>query len=98
MRNVNEENLGEYIQGAAFPQTVETRDNVYHTRGLTKREYFAAMRKSETISAEHAETLMGKSAPQKGSIQYLEYFIEAQERLSVMYADALIKALNEIKP
>lgn len=62
---------------------------------LTKCEFFAAMRKSETISAEHAEILMGKPAPQRGSIQYLEYFIEAQERMSVMYARALIKALNE---
>lgn len=68
------------------------------TKGLTKREQFAAMRKSEMISAEHAEILMGKPAPQRGSIQYLEYFVEAQERLSVMYADALIKVLNETQP
>lgn len=40
---MKENNFGEYIKQAAFPQTVEVENTVYHTRGLTKREYFAAM-------------------------------------------------------
>lgn len=40
---MKENNFGEYIKQAAFPQTVEVENTVYHTRGITKREYFAAM-------------------------------------------------------
>ena len=35
--------LGEYIKGAVFPQNVEHPDGSVTCLGLTKREYFAAM-------------------------------------------------------
>ena len=35
--------LGEYIKGAVFPQNVEHPDGNVTCLGLTKREYFAAM-------------------------------------------------------
>ena len=35
--------LAIYIKDAAFPQTVEGEEAIYHTKGLSKREYFAAM-------------------------------------------------------
>ena len=35
--------LAIYIKDAAFPQTVEGEEAFFHTKGLTKREYFAAM-------------------------------------------------------
>ena len=65
--------------------------------GLTKREYFAAMRRVESISPEDAKLLMGKDAPEYGTIEYLQYHIEATEKISLIAADALIKALNETK-
>ena len=79
---MKENNFGEYIKQAAFPQTVEVENTVYHTRGLTKREYFAAMAmqgylvNAAKIGIKDAEVAC----------------------LSVKAADALIKALNEIQP
>jgi len=63
--------------------------------GLSKREYFASMRRFESISPENAKLLMGKDPPEYGTIEYLRYSAEAIEKLSVLAADALIKALNK---
>jgi hypothetical protein len=35
--------IGEYIKDAVFPQNVEHPDGNVTSKGLTKREYFAAM-------------------------------------------------------
>ena len=64
-------------------------------QGLTKREYFAAMRKPESINPDFVTLVMGKEAPPLNTMEYFQYYIEALEKLSVMHADALIKALNE---
>ena len=86
MRQVNDENLGEYIQNAAFPQTVETRNNVWHTKGLTKREYFAAMAMQGMI-ANGCFIDIDKDYP-----------FEARSKTCILIADALIEALNEPQP
>ena len=69
------------------------------TKGLTKREYFAAMRKpvdtDSGISLQWAKTIMGGDPPSyTGGIEWIQWWLEAEEKLSVMRADALIKALN----
>ena len=80
---MKENNFGEYIKQAAFPQTVEVENTVYHTRGLTKREYFAAMAMQGIL----ANTNIGAN-----------YIPIEQAMYSVKLADAIIKALNEIQP
>lgn len=71
--------------------------NGYDT--LTKREYFAAMRGpqegSSAISKTWAEVIMGTDMPTEMNIETVRWWVEAEERLSVIHADALIKALNQ---
>ena len=74
--------LGEYIKGAVFPQNVEHPDGNVTCLGLTKREYFAAMAMQGYISC-------GKSSV---------ISITTLAECSVQQADALIKALNEPQP
>ena len=74
--------FGNYIKDAAFPQTVETEEKIFHTKGLTKREYFAVM------------ALQGILANDGPCYKYEL----AHARRSVIYADFLIEALNESQP
>lgn len=74
--------FGEYIKDAAFPQSVETSEKIFHTKGLTKREYFAAMAMQAILTNYSSQTI---------------YQIEPGKK-AVNYADALIAALNEIEP
>ena len=76
--------FGNYIKDAAFPQTVETYEKIFHTKGLTKREYFAAM------------AMQGLLAAQNVYETGVNHDLNATH--SVLSADAIIKALNEIKP
>lgn len=66
--------------------------------GLSKREYFAAMRKppehESVITKMVAEAVMGTPAP-SGVLENIKWWIEAEEKIAVMHADALINALNE---
>ena len=70
----------------------------YHT-GLTKREYFAAMRRPQegesAISKAVAEAIMSEAAPTKFDLEAIKWWIEAEEKLAVLHADALINALNK---
>jgi hypothetical protein len=77
-----QDKFGNYIKDAAFPQTVETSEKIFHTKGLTKREYFAAM------------ALQGILAD--GMDIHLHE--QGHAKKAVLYADALIKALNESQP
>ena len=69
--------------------------------GLTKREYFAAMRRPQegnsAIGKAVAEVIMGEAAPTSCNLESVKWWIEAEEKLSVFHADALINALNETK-
>lgn len=66
---------------------------------LTKREYFAAMRRPQegesSLSKEVAEVIMGEKAPTKFNLESVKWWVSAEEKLSVLRADALINALNE---
>lgn len=79
----------------------ETENVNGYYNGLTKREYFAAMRKPQegdsSITLKIAKALMGSEPPHadKNIIEYYKWWAEAEERYAVMRADALIKALNE---
>ena len=75
--------FGEYIKDAAFPQSVETSEKIFHTKGLTKREYFAAMAMQGILAS---------------SYQCVSYSNPSLGKLSVQAADCLIKALNESQP
>lgn len=86
---------------AAFPEI--NHDNPQFntpTYGLTKREYFAAMRKEpifcdeNVLPASWAKLIMG-SEPPEDQKKLIIWWVEAHERFAVMKADALIKALNE---
>ena len=79
-------NFGEYIKDAAFPQTVETSEKIFHTKGLTKREYFAAMAMQGMVS--------------NGCFIDIDkdYPFEARSKTCILIADALIEALNEPQP
>lgn len=77
-------------------------DRGYTHDGLSKREYFAAMRKEpifgsgDTLSEVWAKLLMkSDTVPKYGTIENVQWWCEAHERFAVMKADALIKALNE---
>lgn len=68
--------------------------------GLTKREYFAAMRKepifgSDTMAESWAKIIMGTEIPVGPSIENIQWWVSAHERFSVIRADALIEALNK---
>ena len=76
-------NFGEYIKDAAFPQTVETRDNVWHTKGLTKREYFASQAMNSLVENYLVDT---------------ETEMETLASVAVCMAEALIHELNKTKP
>ena len=67
---------------AAFPQTIDHEEGTILVKGLTKREYFAAMAMQGYISC-------GK---------FNQVSDETLAMCSVQQADALIKALNEIQP
>ena len=67
--------------------------------GLTKREYFAAMRNEpmygeQALSMQWATTLMGCEPP-SDSIGNIKWWVLAHEKFAVMRADALIEALNK---
>lgn len=70
-----------------------------HVGGLTKREYFAAMRRPQegesAITKAVAEAIMMEAAPTKFDLESIKWWAAAEEKLSVLHADALIKALNE---
>ncbi len=72
------------VSQSAFPQKIEHPDGDIFTRGLTKREYFAAMAMQGMLS-------------NNNNITYFTYFEKVAKR-SVQAADALIKALNESQP
>lgn len=67
--------------------------------GLTKREYFAALRRPQegesALTPRVAEIIMGSKAPEGFSMETILWWIEAEEKLAVLHADALIKALNQ---
>ena len=76
--------LGEYIKGAVFPQNVEHPDGNVTCLGLTKREYFAAMAMQGLLAAHNIyETGVDH---------------DVNSMHSLLAADALIKALNEPQP
>ena len=86
--------FGEYIKDAAFPQSVETSEKIFHTKGLTKREYFAAMAMQGILAnpntSHQIESQYGKIDANDAN-KILAY-------TATKLSDALIKALNEIKP
>jgi hypothetical protein len=87
------------VVGYNYVETDEGFDCDSRTPSLTKREYFAAMRRGEmygdqTLSANWAETITGKKPP-ADKLENIKWWIEAEEIFSVMRADALIKALNK---
>ena len=74
----------------------DTLPNGEQNNRLTKHEYFAAMRRNgiEEYSVHYAQHIMGTDVP-KDSLENIKWWIEFEEKLAVMRADALIKALNE---
>ena len=76
--------FGEYIKDAAFPQSVETSEKIFHTKGLTKREYFVG------------KTIIGllpfwwKDKSEMEPYEFVEIAIEI--------ADEALKQLNESQP
>ena len=79
----------------AYPADNQTQTD----GGLTKREYFAAMRAepifgNETLPESWAKIIMGTDIPASGTIENIQWWVEANEKFSVMKADALINALN----
>jgi hypothetical protein len=48
-----------------------------------------------SLSASVAEMIMGSKQPQIFSKESILWWVEAEEKLAVLHADALIKALNE---
>ena len=78
--------LGEYIKGAVFPQNVEHPDGSVTCLGLTKREYFAAM------------AMQGMVANGSSIDIDKDYPYQTRAKTCILIADALIKALNEIQP
>ena len=74
--------IGKLIKNSAFPFEIEHKDGKVYAKGLTKREYFAAM----AMQGYLANTNIG------GNYLPIEHAID-----SVKLADALIKALNEIQ-
>lgn len=67
--------------------------------GLTKREYFAAMRKEEIFNGEAlplnwAKAIMD-SEPPAGVLDNIKWWISAHEKFSVMRADALLAELEK---
>lgn len=68
------------------------------TKGLTKREYFAAMRspsKGDRAISFHLARLIMNSEPPSDPLENMLWWILAQEKHSVLHADALIEALNK---
>lgn len=69
--------------------------------GLTKREYFAAMRNEpiygsdNTLPLNWAMAVMNNTVPPSDAVENIKWWIEAHEKFAVMRADELIKALNE---
>ena len=72
------------VSQSAFPQKIEHPDGDIYTKGLTKREYIAAMAMQGLLSNNNNST----------DFPYLEKVAKK----SVQAADALIKALNESQP
>lgn len=72
---------------------------VHSFKGLTKREYFAAMAMQGCLS--NINQSYGKpnvnQASMQDAIEREDNFIKDVSLKSVMYADALINALNETK-
>lgn len=71
----------------------------YYQPPLTKREYFAAMRKepysgNDTLPFGVAKLVMGSEAP-TDPLENLKWWVMALEKFAVMRADALINALNK---
>jgi len=68
--------------------------------GLTKREYFAAMRKEPmygevVLSESWARLINGTNQPDFNTIENINWWINAHEKFAVMKADALIEQLNK---
>ena len=68
---------------------------------ITKREYFAAMRRpaegeEDSLSVSYAKAIMKSDVP-SGILDNIKWWAEAEERLAVIRADALINALNQSK-
>jgi len=84
---------------SAFPEVQPLPQFDYHTYGLTKREYFAAMATDCDIEAwtkEIREALAGYEQPSfsKDPLKYIQFVCDAESKLRRMKADALIAELN----
>lgn len=75
--------IGKLIKNSAFPFEIEHKDGNIYAKGLTKREYFAAMAMQALLTSSYQ--CISPSEPSLG-------------KWSVEAADALIKALNESQP
>lgn len=93
------------IQNLAGAIELQTSDGTVRferikvTRGLTKREYFAAMRKDPiygdaALPLSIAVSIMGDNPP-NDYLENVKWWIMATEKFAVMRADALINALNQ---
>ena len=80
---------------SAFPEVQEVPQFSSHTYGLTKREYFASniTVDIDDYGYEVAKQLMDSEAP-KDRLKNIKWWMEAEARMKVLKADALIKALN----
>ena len=71
----------------------------YPNHGLTKREYFSAMRRPQegesAITKAVAEAIMMEAAPTNFDLESIKWRAAAEEKLAVLHADALINALNK---
>ena len=72
------------VSQSAFPQKIEHPDGDIYTKGLTKREYFAAMA---------MQGMLANTNVSYGASDAVFYTSDA-----VFWADKLIKALNESQP
>jgi len=86
------------LQDLGFPSdpSVIKEDALF---GLTKREYFAAMRKEpmfgeETLSLNWAKEIMASSPP-TDALENIKWWISAHEKFSLMRADALLNELEK---
>lgn len=80
---------------SAFPEVQEVPQFNSHSYGLTKREYFACniTVNIDDYGYEMAKQLMDSESP-KDRLENIKWWTEAEARMKVLKADALIKALN----
>ena len=86
--------LGEYIKGAVFPQNVEHPDGNVTCLGLTKREYFAAMAMQGLLANPNTSHQIESQYGKIGANEANRILVNTAAELS----NTLIKALNEIQP